>query len=194
MNENKITVKDFVMTGVFSALYLVLSFVVGTPLGALVVTYLAYPLCWSLVSGMVTMFFMAKCPKKSLTFLFTILPGLGMVFMGVPPITLVYYGLCALLAELARQKEGLQSIKGMKLSHIFISLTSLNSFLLIFLAKDLYYQITERSMGEAYAKALTGLPLWSLFVLAVTVFLGALLGGRLGEKVLKKHFKRVGIQ
>lgn len=193
MNVKKITIKDLVMTGVFSALYLVLSFVVGTPLGALIVTYLAYPFCWALVSGIVTMFFMAKCPKRGLTFLFTLLPGLAMVLMGMPVSTVVYYVICALLAELARRNGDLLSIKGMRLAHIFISLTAMNGFLLIFLAKDAYYQITVKSMGEAYAKALTGLPLWSLFALFLSVIPGAVLGGRLGEKVLKKHFKKVGV-
>lgn len=191
---NKLTVKDFVMTGVFAALYLVLSFVIGTPLGILVVTYLAYPFCWALVSGIITMFFMAKCPKQPLTLLFTLLPGLAMILMGTPIITLVYYAVCALLAEIARNIGGLRSIKGMKMAHIFISLTSLNSFLLIFMAKDIYYQLTVKSMGEAYAKSLTSLPLWSLFALFLSVIPGAILGGMLGEAVLKKHFKKVGIE
>ncbi|MGX7109455.1 MptD family putative ECF transporter S component [Facklamia miroungae] len=193
MNINKITIKDLVMTGVFAALYFILSWIVGMPLGTLVVTYLAYPFCYALVGGIVTMFFMAKCPKRWLTLIFTILPGIIFLMMGMPPITIVNYLICAILAELARWKSGFKAIKGMKLSHMFISFASMNTFLLIFTAKDLYYQMAVGTMGKAYANAIINLPLWSLFALYASVIIGAIFGGQLGEKVLNKHFKRVGI-
>lgn len=191
--ENKLTLKDLVMTGVFGALYFVLSMVIGTPLGLLVVTYLGYPFFMALISGMVTMFFMAKCPKKWLTFIFTLLPGILMVLFGMVPVILVIYALCGALAEGLRQKAGLRTIKGMKLAHIFISLTTLSGFSLIFIARDLYYQTTAAAMGEAYAKTLIALPWWSLLLLAASAVIGAVLGGKLGEKVLNKHFKKAGL-
>ncbi|OTG53437.1 hypothetical protein B7932_03120 [Streptococcus agalactiae] len=194
MKTNKITLKDLIMTGVFAGLYILLSAIVGMPLGALVVTYLAYPFCYAIVGGIVTMFFMAKCPKKGLTFIFTLLPSVPFLIMGMPPITVVNYLICSILAEITRWKFGFKSIKGMKLSHIFISLACMNTFLLIFVAKDIYYQMTVGVMGETYAKAITSLPLWSLFVLYASVILGALIGGQLGAKVLNKHFKKVGIE
>ncbi|HEN6034888.1 TPA: MptD family putative ECF transporter S component [Streptococcus agalactiae] len=194
MNSNKITLKDLIMTGVFASLYFILNWIVGMPLGVLVVTYLAYPFCYAIVGGIVTMFFMAKCPKKGLTFIFTMLPSVVLLIMGMPLITIVNYLICSILAEIARWKLGFKSIKGMRLSHIFISLASMNTFLLIFLAKDIYYQMTVGVMGEAYAKAITSLPLWSLFVLYASVVLGAFIGGQLGAKVLNKHFKKVGIE
>jgi len=194
MNKEKITIKDLVMTGIFAALYYVLSWVVGIPLGFMVITYLAYPFFYALIGGVVTMFFMAKCPKRWLTFIFSILPGLLMFAMGFPPVTLVNFGICSILAELVRWKAGFKSINGMKLSHIFISLKSMNDFLLIYLARDVYYKMTVASMGEAYAAQLLGLPLWVLFVLYVSVVIGAVLGGKLAEKILNKHFKNLGIQ
>lgn len=192
-NENKLTLKDLVMTGVFAALYFVLSMLIGTPLGLLVVTYLAYPFCMSVISGMVTLFYMAKCPKKWLTFIFTLLPGLFMVLFGMVPVILVVYAVCAALAEGVRQKAGVRTIKGMKLAHIFISLTNISGFCMIFAARDVYYQTTANTMGEAYAKTLTGLPLWSLFALAASAIIGAILGAKLGERVLNKHFKKAGL-
>lgn len=60
MNKEKITIKDLVMTGIFAALYFVLSWIIGIPLGFMVLTYLAYPFFYALIGGIVTMFFMAK--------------------------------------------------------------------------------------------------------------------------------------
>lgn len=193
MESNKITLKDLIMTGVFSSLYFILSWIVGMPLGALVITYLAYPFCYAIVGGIVTMFFMAKCPKKWLTFIFTMLPSIILLIMVMPPITIINYLICSLLAELVRWKVGFKSIKGMKLSHICISLASMNTFLLIFLAKDIYYKMTVGVMGETYANAITSLPLWSLFILYASVIIGAIIGGQIGAKVLSKHFKKFGI-
>lgn len=192
MKSNKITVKDLVMTGVFSALYFILSWIVGMPLGMLVVTYLAYPFCYAVIGGIVTMFFMAKCHRKWLTFIFTILPGIVLLIMGMPPITIVNYLICSILAEVARWKQGVKSVKGMKLSHIFISLASMNTFLLIFLAKDFYYRMTVDVMGETYANTFINLPLWSLFALYVSVIIGAIIGGQMGANVLNKHLKKGG--
>ncbi|MDI9519297.1 MAG: MptD family putative ECF transporter S component [Bacillota bacterium] len=194
MEKEKITIKDLIMTGIFSALYFILSWIVGMPLGFMVVTYLAYPFFYALIGGVVTMFFMTKCPKPWLTFIFTLLPGLLMFLMGYPIIALINYIICSFLAELVRRKEGFKSKKGMKLSHIFISLTSLSGFLLIYTAKDIYYEATVKSMGEAYATQLTSLPIWVLIALYISVIIGAILGGKLGEKILNKHFKALGIE
>ena len=69
----------------------------------------------------------------------------------------------------------------------------MNTFLLIFLAKDIYYKMTVGVMGETYANAITSLPLWSLFILYASVIIGAIIGGQIGAKVLSKHFKKFGI-
>lgn len=186
-NKNKITIKDLIMTGIFSAIYFIFSWIVGIPLGLMVITYLAYPFVYAIAGAIISMFFMSKVPKAWLTFVFTFIPGLPFFFMGFPPIFIAYFVLCSIFAELSRRFTGYKSIKGMKLAHVFISLTSLGQFLMIFVAKDLYYKLTVASMGETYANQLLKLPIWILFALFVSIVIGAYLGGNIGEKILRKH-------
>lgn len=65
-NKNKITIKDLIMTGIFSAIYFIFSWIVGIPLGLMVITYLAYPFVYAIAGAIISMFFMSKVPIISL--------------------------------------------------------------------------------------------------------------------------------
>ena len=58
--KNRLVLKDLVNIGIFSVIYFVGLFVIGTPLGFLVVTYLAFPFTVSVVLGIAVMFLLAK--------------------------------------------------------------------------------------------------------------------------------------
>ena len=48
--------------------------------------------------------------------------------------------------------------------------------------------------GDAFADALYAItPDWMFFVLVALCVVGGILGGLLGAKVLKKHFKKAGM-
>ena len=49
--KNRLVLKDLVNIAIFSVIYFVGLFVIGTPLGLLVVTYLAFPFAVSVVLG-----------------------------------------------------------------------------------------------------------------------------------------------
>ncbi|AGT42971.1 MptD family putative ECF transporter S component [Treponema pedis] len=191
--NNKLVLKDFINIAIFSVIYFVGLFVVGTPLGFLVVTYTAFPFAASLILGIVAMFLLAKCPKPFALFIFAALPGCLMTLMGHTPVVAAHSLLVATLAELVRKLFGYDTVKGSIAGYAVMSLHFCGAFWQIFLLKEQYYALTEKMMGAEYATELVSLPLWIMPVLYVTAFIGGILGGLLGAKLLKKHFAKAGL-
>ena len=191
--KKRLVLKDLVNIGIFSVIYFVGLFVIGTPLGFLVVTYLAFPFAVSVVLGIAVMFFLAKTPKPFALFIFAALPGCLMTLMGHTPVVAVHSLIVAALAELVRKAIGYKTVKGSIAGYAVMSMWLCGAFWQIFILKDQYYALTEKMMGAAYAEQLVSLPIWIMPILYVTSFAGGLLGGLLGAKVLKKHFAKAGL-
>ena len=191
--NNTLALKDFINIGIFSVIYFVGLFVIGTPLGFLVVTYLAFPFAVSLVLGIAVMFLLAKVQKPLRLFIFAAIPGCLMTLMGHTPVVAIHSLLVATLAEIVRKVLGYHTAKGSIAGYSIMSLWLCGAFWQIFLLKDQYFALTEKMMGTAYANELTSLPWWIMPILYITTFAGGILGGLLGKKVLKKHFEKAGL-
>ena len=191
--KKRLVLKDFVNIGIFSVIYFAGLFVIGTPLGFLVVTYLAFPFAVSVVLGIAVMFFLAKTPKPFALFIFAALPGCLMTLMGHTPVVAIHTLIVAALAEIVRKSFGYKTVKGSIAGYAVMSMWLCGAFWQIFILKDQYYALTEKMMGAAYAEQLVSLPIWIMPILYVTSFAGGLLGGLLGAKVLKKHFAKAGL-
>ena len=191
--NNKLALKDLINIGIFSVIYLVGLFVIGAPLGFLVITYLAFPFTVSLILGIAVMFLLAKVQKPFGLFIFAAIPGCLMTLMGHTPVVAIHSLIVAALAEIVRKVLGYNTAKGSIVGYSIMSLWLCGAFWQIFLLKDQYFALTEKMFGADYARELTNLPWWIMPILYVTAFLGGLLGGLLGKKVLKKHFEKAGL-
>ena len=191
--KDRLVLKDLVNIAIFSVIYFVGLFVIGTPLGFLVVTYLAFPFTVSVVLGIAVLFCLAKTPKPFALFIFAAFPGCLMTLMGHTPVVVIHSLIVAILAELVRKLLGYKTIKGSIVGYAVMSLWLCGAFWQIFLLKDQYYTLTEKMMGADYATQLVSLPIWIMPMLYVTAFAGGILGGLLGAKVLKKHFTKAGL-
>ncbi|MEL3905808.1 MAG: MptD family putative ECF transporter S component [Treponema sp.] len=191
--NNKLALKDLINIGIFSVIYFVGLFVIGTPFGFLVVTYLAFPFAVSVILGLAAMFLLAKVQKPFGLFIFAAFPGCLMTLMGHTPVVAIHSLLVAAVAELVRKILGYNTAKGSIAGYSIMSLWLCGAFWQIFILKDQYFALTEKMMGTEYATELTGLPIWIMPMLYVTALLGGLLGGLLGKKVLRKHFEKAGL-
>ena len=191
--NNKLALKDLINIGIFSVIYFVGLFVIGAPLGFLVITYLAFPFTVSLILGIAVMFLLAKVQKPFGLFIFAAIPGCLMTLMGHTPVVAIHSLLVAALAEIVRKVLGYNTAKGSIVGYSIMSLWLCGAFWQIFLLKDQYFALTEKMFGADYARELTNLPWWIMPILYITTFLGGLLGGLLGKKVLKKHFEKAGL-
>ncbi|MDO5717587.1 MAG: MptD family putative ECF transporter S component [Tissierellia bacterium] len=193
METDKLKLKDLVTIGIFVLIYFIASFAIGTPFGFTVIGFLFYPMVMAILTGVVTMFFMAKTPKKWAVFLFFFLPGLIMTLMGHTVIVAIHSLIIALIAEFVHRSKGLKSIKGNILTHAIGSMYAIGSFWQIYIMSDKYYAMTVELMGKEYADKLINLPLWVMLLLYISVFIGGLIGGKIGQKLLKKHFEKAGL-
>jgi len=191
--NNKLALKDLINIGIFSVIYFVGLFVIGMPLGFLVITYLAFPFTVSLILGIAVMFLLAKVQKPFGLFIFAAIPGCLMTLMGHTPVVAIHSLIVAALAEIVRKVLGYNTAKGSIVGYSIMSLWLCGAFWQIFLLKDQYFALTEKMFGTDYARELTNLPWWIMPILYITTFLGGLLGGLLGKKVLKKHFEKAGL-
>ena len=191
--NNKLVLKDFINIGIFAVIYFVGLFVVGMPFGFLVVTYLFFPFAASLLLGIVALFFLAKTPKPFALFIFAAIPGCLMTLMGHTPVVAVHSLIVAALAELVRKAIGYKTVKGSIVGYALMSLGLCGAFWQIYILKDQYYALTEKMIGAEYATQLVSLPIWIMPLLYASTFIGGLLGGLLGAKVLKKHFAKAGL-
>lgn len=191
--NNKLALKDLINIGIFSVIYFVGLFVIGAPLGFLVITYLAFPFTVSLILGIAVMFLLAKVQKPFGLFIFAAIPGCLMTLMGHTPVVAIHSLIVAALAEIVRKVLGYNTAKGSIVGYSIMSLWLCGAFWQIFLLKDQYFALTEKMFGADYARELTNLPWWIMPILYITTFLGGLLGGLLGKKVLKKHFEKAGL-
>ncbi|WP_449189645.1 MptD family putative ECF transporter S component [Treponema lecithinolyticum] len=191
--KNRLVLKDLVNIAIFSVIYFVGLFVIGTPLGFLVVTYLAFPFAVSVVLGIAVMFLLAKVQKPFGLFIFAALPGCLMTLMGHTPVVAIHSLIVAAFAELVRKACGYKTVKGSIVGYALMSLWLCGAFWQIYIFTDQYRALTEKMMGAAYAQQLVSLPIWIMPILYVTAFAGGILGGLLGAKVLKKHFIKAGL-
>ena len=191
--KNRLVLKDLVNIAIFSVIYFVGLFVIGTPLGFLVVTYLAFPFTVSAVLGIAVMFLLAKVQKPFGLFIFAAFPGALMTLMGHTPVVAIHSLIVAALAELVRKALGYKTVKGSIAGYAVMSLWLCGAFWQIFILKEQYRALTEKMMGAAYAQQLVSLPIWIMPILYVTAFAGGILGGLLGAKILKKHFAKAGL-
>lgn len=191
--ENKLNLKDLINIGVFAVIYFMAMWIIGMPLGFLVVTYVFFPAAFAFFSGIITMFFMAKVQKKWAVLIFTFLPWGIMNLMGHTYIMSLYGILVGLVAELVHNHYGFKSLKGNIITHTIISTSVLGGFWEIFLARDFYYAMSLQIMGEKYTNQLISLPMWSMLVLYLSVIIMGYFGGKLGAKMLKKHFSKAGV-
>ena len=191
--NNKLALKDLINIGIFSVIYLVGLFVIGMPLGFLVITYLAFPFTVSLILGIAVMFLLAKVQKPFGLFIFAAIPGCLMTLMGHTPVVAIHSLIVAAIAEIVRKVLGYNTAKGSIAGYSIMSLWLCGAFWQIFLSKDQYFALTEKMISTDYARELTSLPWWIMPILYITTFLGGLLGGLLGKKVLKKHFEKAGL-
>ncbi|UTC81888.1 MptD family putative ECF transporter S component [Treponema denticola] len=191
--NNKLVLKDLINIAIFSVIYFVGLTVIGTPLGFLVLTFLAVPFAVSVMLGISVLFLLAKVQKPFALFIFVAIPGCLMTLMGHTPVVAIHSLIVAAIAEIVRKVLGYNTAKGNIVSYAVMSLALCGGFWQIFILKEQYFALTEKMMGTAYAAELTGLPIWIMPILYATSFAGGLLGGLLGKKFLKKHFEKTGL-
>ena len=192
--ENKLQAKDLINIGLFTVLYFVLGCCVAIPIGFVPICQPILGALWTLITGIPFMLFAVRVKKFGMVTIMAVLSGLlmgltGMGFWGI--LTGAVFGL---LGDLIMKSGGYQSAKKTILGYGVFSLWMVGTYIPMYFMVEQSRADFAKSFGDEYAdKVMSVMPMWSIVLVIAAIFLFALLGGRIGKAILKKHFSRAGI-
>ena len=192
--DHSLKPKDLITVGVFTAMYFVVFFGFGM-LGLFGPAVHAIGIVLgSLANGIVFALYFTRIRKPGMIFLTGIISSLLMVLTGHAWTTLVTAAVFSILAEIVLARGRYRSARASALAYGVFSLWVAGPILPLYYQHDAYIADIGKKMGDGYARAWETLfsPAFLLGLLAV-VFVSSFLGGRLGQKMLRKHFMRAGI-
>lgn len=192
-NTKKLTGKDLINVGIYTAMTLVIFFVVGL-LTALPVVYQFLFIIWPIVCGIPMMLYYTKIQKFGMLTITGIIGGIFFYLIGYGWIGLLGWVLGGILSDVVLKIGGYQKFKVTVLSYACFCLGIMGCPANLWFAGEAYWENIHTSMGDQYANTLQSLmPSWMLYVGFALLFVGGILGALLGHKMLKKHFERAGI-
>lgn len=192
--DKKLNTKDLINVGIFTALYFVIVFVVAF-VGYIPIMMVVMPALCALIGGIPFMLFLTRTKKFGMVTIMGILLGLLTFLLGRPWLSILCGVAAGLAADLYLKSGEYRSIKRAPLGCGLFSLWIVGMALPLFFGyRDAYLESMRPGYGDAYVEALSGLtPSWMFYVMVATIFLGGLLGGMLGTKILRKHFVKAGM-
>lgn len=193
MTKN-IQAKDLINLGLFTVLYFVLGCCVAIPIGFVPIFLPVLGALWAIITGIPFMLYLTRVRCFGLITLMGILSGVlmgltGMGFWGVP-----MGAACGLVADLILKSGSYRSATKSLISYAVFSLWMVGTYIpMYFMVEDAYASFAA-SFGEEYAtQVMAMMPMWSLALVILGIFVGALIGGWLGRHLLHKHFVKAGI-
>ena len=194
-NTTRLNGKDLLNVGIFTAVYFVLNLLVAAVLGLIPAVSMLVPLVSSFILGIPMMLYFMKIKKFGMVLITYIVYGVLLALAGVGIYTLVLGIVFALLAELLLRLGKYQKPNLAILAFAIASIGANGNVLSMVLASTEYLERKAATYGSEYMQLMQSYfsEWWVLPLLALSAFLGGLLGGLLGTSVFKKHFIRSGV-
>ncbi len=196
--KGKLDTRDLVTIGIFSAIYIVIHFIVGLGLSMLgpIPTFISIGIV-SIVNGTVVILLALKVQKTGVFLILAIILGLVMMMMGTWWNVLIYI-VFGLVAELIASKGQYNSKKNLALAFcIFQWGVVFAAYFLFYLFRESYCQmIVDQGFVSTLQEAQQYVAIFTpeaLIIVIISNIIGAILGAYIGLKVNKKHFEKAGM-
>lgn len=184
--------KDLINVGIYTALYLVVFFVIGL-LTSVPVLYPVLFFVWPIVTGIPFMLFTTKIHKKGMVFISAMIIAFAWFLMGYPWYVLITYFTFGILSEIAFAIGKYKKFNFIVIGYWLFSTSAIGIQLPIWFMEG-YLDGVREMMGDKYADQLAlFMPDWMLLGALVLILIGSIIGAFIGRKMLKKHFERAGI-
>lgn len=193
MEKNRLTIKDLMTVGIFTALYLVVIFV------AMMVGYIPVVIPFlggimALVGGIPFMLYLSRVNNFGMISLTGILSGLVFFLMGSGPSVIVFGIVFGILADLIIKNKGYKNLKKLKLGYAVFSLWTIGFNIRMYVDRANYFASQVEQYGQEYVDKLMLLtPSWTLPLSIIATFILGYVGAVLGTAMFKKHFNRAEI-
>lgn len=191
----KLTTKDFITIGIFTAIWFVVEFACGM-LGYIHPYVVAsYVVLLPLAGSIPMMLFYTKTEKFGMISIMSILIAIimfvtGMGYLGAPLIIA-----SGVLADLIARSGRYKSFKSTVLSYgVFCFWICANYFPVIVTAESYRQRLLDGGFSAEYAEALFSvINVKTIAVLMLLCFVFGCIGSFMGKAVVKKHFEKAGI-
>ncbi|WP_295680505.1 MptD family putative ECF transporter S component [uncultured Fibrobacter sp.] len=187
-------VRDLVNVGIFAALYIVLSFL-SSSIGYIPALIVFSTGSIALVTSIPLFLFFSKVKRSILCgLIFCGFFGTAMFVMGQGILMLAISLLVGLLAGSCIKFIG-KSFAGLFSANIVMSFMSSSMMLPLWTSTEEYLEYTRTMCDAGYVAKLAELSQspWPLVAIYAFGILGAIVGGLVARRVMKKHFERIGL-
>ncbi|MCI1635667.1 MptD family putative ECF transporter S component [Bifidobacterium sp.] len=190
-SRSKISTRDLVNIGVYTAIYYVITFLGGmvgivSPIGMFVGFVLS-----TIIGGTVIMLFMAKTPVMGAMTVLGLIVGVLMLatghFWGCIPICAALGFIADLIVKAGHYHSRTHNI----LAYGVFQLWIIGPFAPLFMNTTAYYEDMRSSMGAQYATQMSQIftPLVVAIFVVILCFVG-LFGAWIGTKLIDRHFAK----
>lgn len=191
--KNTLQAKDLVNVGIYAAIYLVITMILSF-LSLVPIFHPLLTIICPIVGSIPFMLFLTKTKKFGMITIMGVIMGVVMLLTGMGYYCLITGFVAALLADFVAKSGSYVSTKKSVLASGIFSLWYIGNYLAVFITREAHYRHVIEGYGKAYADSyMSFYPNWMLPVLLAACFFSGIIGGILGKKVLKKHFKKAGI-
>lgn len=193
--KKRLTVKDLIITGIFSALLLI-SIVIGTlPLAINPFTTFFSPISAALLGGPIFILLASKVPKRGPISIAGILFGLFLFLTGMHWGMVLGYIICAIIADLLCGMKNYTNSTINSIAYAVFSMGAIGPFLVYF-ADPAAWTATMLANGtsQGYIAGMEQMADRRILVIMLAgTACSALLSAYLGNKLLRRQFERAGI-
>lgn len=192
----KLTGRDLITIGIFSAIYFVLNFVAMIT-GFVPVLWLLLPGVAGILTGIPFMLLESKVRKPGAILIMGAITALLYFVTGqFTVLLLITFAVASILSEVYRAITKYDNnFIHMTLSFIIFCYGMLGSPMAIWVYKDSFLaQIQQNGMSAEYVQSLSGLISTPMFIgLCVSPIIGGLVGAMIAKGLFRKHFRKAGI-
>ncbi len=194
--ENKgLSIKDLITTGIFSALFLVVTMIGGGVFACNPVLTYCLPPAVALLTGPIFLLLVAKVPKKGAILILGILMGLIMFVTGMYWMWPIAYVVFAIISEIIM---GIGKFKNMKLNilgYVVFSLNPLVTYSMMWINQKEYVSyLISKGTEQAYMDTMIATAQdWMLPAIIISTIVCAFVSAIIGKSLLKKQFEKAGI-
>ena len=190
----KLTVKDLISVGIFSVIYFI-GFMIAGMLGYIPVCVILLPFIAGILGGIPFTLFVIKTQKFGAVTLMGLIVGLLTFLMGQTWMSILFGLVFGLIADFMMKASEYKNPKKNIAAYAVYTLWTIGTMLPMWIMRTEFFESYRNNGGtDAYIDAVMKLtPSYMIIVIALIGIVGAILGGLLGKRVLKKHFVKAGI-
>ena len=192
----KLTGRDLITIGIFSAIYFVLNFAAMIT-GFVPVLWLLLPGVAGVLTGIPFMLMESKVSKPGAILIMGAITALLYFVTGqFTVLLLITFAVACILSEVYRAITKYDNnFTHMTISFIIFCYGMLGSPMAIWVYKDSFLaQIQQNGMSAEYVQSLSGLISTPMFIaLCVSPIIGGLVGAMIAKGLFRKHFRKAGI-